>query len=483
MAQIAGGLEKRRQGWYAALDVPPSQRAAAGKKRLRKSLRTRDKHVASARLPAALVKLHADLRTLLRKHPETDPLTQEAMAWRGTVKAAEAGRETGLPNQIFEDRDGELHQVPDISFAMDLIEARAEVVQRREGAGRATMFADLATGRTTPTMLHVDEWLAGEGARGARRSRTSSDYRSVVAAFASWTADAGSEGGDAVSGATIEKTTRRVAARYAAQLAGRVGPVRTRTLIGALKGYWAWLETNGLMPKDAVNPWVGQAPAKRKGSAQGDPERAFTEEEIRALLSGPANTFMHDLMTFAALTGARIEEVSRLTVAMCGPAVMRMPGVKGSNPITPRDVPVHPDLTPIIARRLAGQKSGHFLFPEFGDANRHGERSGAVSKAFGRYRVKAGVHDREAGQRRSLVNFHSFRRWFSTRAFEAGQDRRVIEAVIGHKPPTNDVLMTSYIDPKTLPDRMRECVQAVKLPVRGGAPAPVAGPRAVKGSQ
>lgn len=37
------------------------------------------------------------------------------------------------------------------------------------------------------------------------------------------------------------------------------------------------------------------------------------------------------------------------------------------------------------------------------------------------------------GKRRSLVNFHSLRRWFITKAEQAGQPESIIAAVVGHK--------------------------------------------------
>jgi hypothetical protein len=48
------------------------------------------------------------------------------------------------------------------------------------------------------------------------------------------------------------------------------------------------------------------------------------------------------------------------------------------------------------------------------------ERSMPAVKAFTPYRRPLVVDERRAGKRRSLVNFHSFRRWFCTKAEQAG---------------------------------------------------------------
>jgi hypothetical protein len=47
-------LQQRGRSWYAVMEVPRSLRAKLGKRRLIKSLGTRDRHVALARRHAAL---------------------------------------------------------------------------------------------------------------------------------------------------------------------------------------------------------------------------------------------------------------------------------------------------------------------------------------------------------------------------------------------------------------------------------------------
>jgi hypothetical protein len=61
------------------------------------------------------------------------------------------------------------------------------------------------------------------------------------------------------------------------------------------------------------------------------------------------------------------------------------------------------------------------------------------------------------------VNFHSFRRWFVSRALDAAQPQRVVSMVVGHKEGFEGITVASYwrgADDATL----RACVEAVKLP-------------------
>lgn len=60
------------------------------------------------------------------------------------------------------------------------------------------------------------------------------------------------------------------------------------------------------------------------------------------------------------------------------------------------------------------------------------ERSFKASNQFTQYRRDRGVDDVVSGNRRSRVNFHSFRRWFITRAERAEQPEQIVAAVVGH---------------------------------------------------
>jgi integrase len=65
------------------------------------------------------------------------------------------------------------------------------------------------------------------------------------------------------------------------------------------------------------------------------------------------------------------------------------------------------------------------------------------------------------GARHSRVDFHSWRRWFITAARNAGVDRAVVAAVVGHEVGNlTDDTYSGGPDEKLL----RACVEAVRLP-------------------
>ena len=471
--KLAGYLEKRRAGYSAVVDVPPSQRKAVGCKRLRKGLGTRDVHIANSRELRALIELHGRIAAALREDPATDPMLKEALELRRSVGDVRVGKLTGwgLPPQFVEER-GEMVEVDPKFLAegllSDTVERRAEEIEREQGPKRAQAFAAVALGSATPMTLHVEDWLAEPGQKGARRGRTTLDYLGIVTTFAAWAAEEGA--------GTVEALTRRLAGRYLSKLHSYgLSAARIRTVVSALSTYWAWMSRRGMVEvDDDRNPWRGQSPQKAVKVPQ-ERERDFTDVEVVKLLTKAPDPVMRDLMLIAALTGARIEEICRLTVGMCQGGVFDLPGSKTA--AAPRKVPIHPELGAMVAERCRGKPAAAYLLLELGGPNRFGERSGAIGKRFGRFRQEAGVHDREEDRRRSKVNFHSFRRYFITKALQAGQPARLVQQVVGHKLPgmTEGV----YFGGDTL-EALRACVESVQLPEAARAAAtepPSATPR------
>jgi integrase len=260
---------------------------------------------------------------------------------------------------------------------------------------------------------------------------------------------------------TVEAIDRKAAGRYVTHL-GKAGLDRktVQRKVSACRSYWTWLGRKGHVPDDDRTPWDRQAPPKAAASGHDeDDKRPFTDAEVVSLLNGQADPEIADLMRVAALSGMRLEEVYRLRVRDCEGGVfnIRIAKTKAGK----RKVPIHPDLTAIVARRVKGKEPTGYVFHEPDALAVKWERSMAVSKRFGRYRQTVGVHDRPGDKESSLVDFHSFRRWFITDAIHRGQPEYVVRQVVGHA--LQGVTMGVYLG-KALPPRLRECVEAVRLP-------------------
>jgi integrase len=293
---------------------------------------------------------------------------------------------------------------------------------------RAAEFADRVYGRATPLDAHVDAFLAS---RGELREDTKARHEAAVRDLAGWLKREDLP-------ATIQAVDRRTSIRYADQLApGRPDPKR-------LSLYWQWLVKREHAQAD---PWRDLSAPPR--ARQGEPERAFTNDEVRRLLAGTnsarAAPALLDLMKVLALTGARLDAVIRLRVE---DGLFVFPPQKKE--VKARLVPIHSDLREIVERRSRMSS----FWPEF-------PNSMAASKQFTRFRRKVGIGGDDSGRRRAVVNAHSFRRTWATWAERAGVEEALIAAVLGHRRP--GLSLGRYSAGPSM-EQLRRAVGAVKLP-------------------
>jgi integrase len=173
------------------------------------------------------------------------------------------------------------------------------------------------------------------------------------------------------------------------------------------------------------------------------------------------------MMRIAALSGMRINEIGRLKVADCADEVFNIREAKTAAGV--RRVPIHPTLKPIIARRSKGKAGDAYLIEELSAPQDHTtDRAGKASERFTTYRRDLGIDERKDGQRQSNIDFHSFRRWFVTKAEEAGQPPHIISAVVGHAGGRQGMTLGLYSGGPS-EAQMRAVVESVKLPP--GTPA------------
>ncbi|MCA0272203.1 MAG: tyrosine-type recombinase/integrase [Proteobacteria bacterium] len=301
----------------------------------------------------------------------------------------------------------------------------------------------------------------------------------LILAFATWAAAQ-------KPALTLDRIDRKQAGKYVAEKLDELHPKTQSKHLMALRGYWVQLAARGLVelpqqePRGSGWPWNAQQirnkPTRAERESRSDKERTFTEAEVKALLYAPYPEGMtaeheaqiRDAIRMSLLSGMRMAEVLKLWVddvkeAEDG-AELIFDIQEGKTDAAARPVPVHPDLVDVVQRRLKDKDGndkpgGAWLFHELADERDPGDTFG---KRFARFRKNLGVADKREGKRRSLVNFHSARRWFATTAARAGQHDAVIQDVIGHEPDEKNVTRR-YIAMSSRA-QMRACVEAVKLP-------------------
>ncbi len=452
-------LEQRARGWYAVKDVPRPLQASLGKKRLIRSLHTQDHRLALARRHAVLAEFEGQIAGA-RKDASGLVGVPAGLAWRDTLQRLDRG-EPAMVKAFGGERRKEWHDGAEVEFSAEevardnaslLLGEQADTFRARGDLVGASALLDLAHGRATPLLHHVEAWLAEGGSKGALKERTRSQYRTDVGRLEKWANGAG-------VAPTVEAFTKRIAGRYVTEaiVSPALDPMTGNRRVSAASAYWRWMVKRGVVE---TNPWTGQSLAKRAHDGTGSrSKRPFTDAEVVALLAGNPDEELADAMRVLALSGMRLEEVYRLTVATCTGGWFNVREAKTRAGI--RRVPVHSVLAGIVARRCEGKAPTAFLFHERGPAPASTQRSAPVSKRFGRYRQTVGVHDAKEGRRHSAVDAHSFRRWFVSAARNAGQDRAMVAAVVGHEAGniTDDVYSSGPSE------ALRQAVvEAVRLP-------------------
>jgi len=447
--------------------VPESLRKHFGTMFLREILHTSSPRDAEILKGAVITRLKLRIREAHNGKPNDDLLI-EAFDWREAI---------AHENKQIE--EGDLDDAE--AAARWALGERMEQLERQQGAARASLFVSVASGVATPLGHLVDVWLRERGLAG----RTEAAYRYAVKLLEAWCRDAKVP-------PTVEAVTKRLAGRFITEKFIELGaaPATANKTITALRTYWGWLYQRGHL-EDEKNPWVDQdlgrhSKSRVQGEAEEDPKRPFTDEEVATLMLGITKPLLADFCRVAALTGMRRDEIAWLRVRHLDSDIINLRGTKNKN--ATRDVPIHPDLVDLFARRTFGKEPSAFLFHELPDQKGDARGRGApLSQAFTRTRRILGVDEVIEGTRQSRIDFHSFRRWFIRKGVEAlergatGFTAWTIADVVGHSKNDGPLPMTMGRYPgRAGPEALRACVEAVHLPpvnLQTRCPSTASGPK------
>ena len=323
---------------------------------------------------------------------------------------------------------------------------------------QAEVYREVAWGRATPLGLHHAAYLG----KLTVKDRTKADDVRALALLTEWCAQKGYP-------ATLEAITDKRAYHFAddlGELTGGLSHVTQNKYLSRLSGYWKYLVKRTPVER---NVFYG---VKVEGEAtpHEELERAFEDDEVRRLLAGPATQHMKDLMVLGALTGARLDAIVDLKVKDTIDGALTFKAQKKEP--APRDIPIHPGLREVLARRTAGKAPQDDVFPEWPKPRKIGskrERSFKASNQFTEYRKTVGVNHVVAGRRRALTNFHSFRRWFITKMERAGVPAPLIAAIVGHK--REGITLGRYSDGPDM-RAARKAIAKISLPPLDAGPIP-----------
>ena len=441
--------------YYVRVKVPQASREVLGKIELWQSLETEDMAVARARAVVEAGRMREQIEAArrnpdgTRKDAKGDPTAEQrkAEAWwaeRRVPDLRRPGRYT-IPEDLGASWEATVEELLGDPVNEDDGMNSPRYEAAREQAALA--LVGKVTGAVVPVADELDRYMEQQGLKPSYAMRT----KTAAKALTDWLV-ANRYGDD------IHAVTGRIADQFADRVASGRTTQTLNSYISALSAYWDWMRRRHVV---VMNPWAGlsRREVDRSGNAE---KRPFTDSEIKAFLSGSARATLRDIMILAALTGMRQAEIGNLRVRDTEGGVFVI--AKSKTTAGERSVPVHPDLTALVARRVEGRAADDYFLEELtAPASRPDRRGYKVAEWFTAYRRDLGLDARREGRRQSDADFHSFRRWFATKAEQAGQPPHVISAVLGHKEGRQGMTLGVYSAGPSLEQR-RVVVEAVRLP-------------------
>lgn len=457
-------LEKMNNGaWRVSVPVPRELVKVVGKTRLKRALNTHSEAEANRKKHAIVAEFFALIEDARKGRLSkawvagsgvTDQSAKDlkdlALDLRAVLRAEDEGSDRYETEKEGVQMIAEQIRGAEVGYDAENDEPEYDPDKER----KAGEFLRIALGTETP----LDEALEKFHSQTKWNARTKSDSTRAMAALTGWC------NANRVP-LTVEAITRKRAGQFIGDMASDENrPLTNRTVnkyLSCLARYWQWMEKRGLVP-DGTSPWKGQSLPKEEPE-DGEEEREFTDDEMRTLFRGePNQSYLKDVMLIGALTGARIDAIIELRKKdITDDGNFRFKPQKREK--SARLVPIHSSLGQVVLRLTAGKEPDDDLFPECPPVpeGKPQERSSPASKAFTYYRRSKKIIDTVEGKRRDRVNFHSFRRWFITKAFQADQAEIVIQKVVGQKPQS--VAANTYLGGLTQ-QQLRDCVEAVRLP-------------------
>ncbi len=435
MARDLTNLELRHGTWFARVTVPTKHRhAMGGKQKLFLSLKTRSLREAKEERASAIVALQAKIKECLGQ-------SAASKSFAFGLKPLQMGQEF---RKRIERAESEGSYAMAAAISIEAMDREVEFGAGPNGRFVGQTMWTVATGGIAINE-HLERWLS----EMSFKERTKADRRMSVRELLAWLV------GRNIAG-VVAAVDSKIAGDFRLQALEGMHPRTANKRLEALRAYWRWLASLGYAPD---NPWIGKSISKRAVKDEA-PERPFSDEEVSRLFAGGPTWQMRDVMAIAALSGARLDEIFQLKVVDCADQVFDVRTAKTHAGI--RRVPIHPALTNILSRRIEGKSQGDYLLEEGTDSGWDGNRSMAFSKRFATYRRASGVDEVHKGNARSRVNFHSWRRWFITKADQQGHRREDIERTVGHK--VQGMSLGLYSSGASI-EQLRAVVESVKLPI------------------
>ena len=403
--------EKYGNVWYAALTVPSEVRTVIGHGRYYQSTKTGNDAEASVRIPA----LVAVWRAEIAKARGTIPETRDTF-WHDIRK------EYADAEQSDQEHDGDdggmlAIQVRDAihAAAMRLSDPEERSFMFKTATGQLPALPPLPEpAKVTPLASLVTDWKDSLRLKAKTSDQMHRDVVKMANQFVNL---------EALQPQDIKTWMDKLMKeeKATASTVDRYGK--------SYRSFWKYLRQAGPVTMLTADPFEGpmqlalsMAPRTHTGrSGNSYTPKQLSELYAAALAKGDDD--LADVIALGAYTGARIEEVCQLTKETAKDGVFHW-GTKTK--ASKRETPIHPSLTPLVARLVEASKDG-YLVPSTAE-NKYGVRSDPISKRFGHLK-------KDLGYGPSHV-FHTTRGTLITLMQRAGVVEGIAADVVGYEKKT-----------------------------------------------
>ncbi len=413
---MAHYLQKRGSNWYASMELPKNLRPYFGRARFIRSLKTDSRTVAQRRVGPIVASWKAEIA---RARPD---LNDDA-AFFQSIDTLRSGRSQPiifardlarrlLNAKTDEQRQMILEQIEDIADDIGALDV-PHIGMAPSTSPKARRFVALATGQLSGFLDHLDDWLATSQAT----ARTQAMQRAELTRFAA-------------TFKMVQDVQRPEVKRWISGFMSGPDALAPRTIsriLAACRAYWRYLQSIEVVGEDH-EPFDRLDVARNNKSAAPRAKRQpFDPAEVVALLDaarGKGDDQLADLIDLARWTGCRREELTALKVENVKDGFFTIHGAKTA--AGDRDVPIHAELAPVMARLMKDSTDGYVLSGL--TETKYGDRANAIGKRFGQLKTKLGHGPRAV--------FHSIRGTVITQLERAGVPEGTVQDLVGHERST-----------------------------------------------
>ena len=389
--------EKRRQKYYAVLDVPKALREQLGiSRRFVKSLQTDSESIARIRVLPVIAKWKQEIALAKASGSSGNELLDTVIKVRQDTQRLKA---QGLDNW-------------EIQMAQEDVAMDAALGEKNDYSGDHSLAnaVSIVHGDSILLAEHIEEHLENKDSTPKSKDMA----RTALIAFAK-------------EFPLAEAVTERGVRDWIIRTMERERKLSYSTIkreVSPIKMYWKWLRRyKGL---DAPNPFgdvLPPAPNKNSKSKSSIDVIGFSVSDYHKILEAvpERDRNLRNLIVIGAHTGCRIEELCSLRTEDVLSDRVQLVDAKTKAGL--RTIPIHNAIIQLVAELVDTSTDGYLISGEKPD-NKYAKRSSGIGKRFGRLKTKLGYGRNQV--------FHSWRHSMTTQLENAERPLNQIQRVIGH---------------------------------------------------